>query len=311
MRVSSAVYCGRTLMPRADRIDRHFFSATPIASHHIDTTHTAMANTGSLLTRLSSQIHITVTPPLNSLGESRQVLAALQKFGEVVTFRNQAVSCIQHHPSLHRSPVADGPHQYDVWNKKHNREKPILAIFESNEAAQRALDASPLTVTLSPPAHATPSSFPSPSAAAAANPALSAPQPREVTCFMQLSRHNHARTLKRNPFHSVWYIDKESPIYKDMMSHKTAIPIRELADVLQRPKPTRSQQARDSIRETNLRLGAESLMELWREGMESPGLERKERMEMEMEREREREMKGEWVAKTGLKRVSLERLGMK
>lgn len=122
---------------------------------------------------------------------------------------------------------------------------------------------------------------------------------------MQSSRHNHAGYLKRNPFHSTWNIDKESPIYKDMVSPETAVPLRELADVLQRPKPTISRRAKEKIREGNLRMGAESLIELWREGLDNAEMESKERKErMERERERERERS----AKTGLRRVSLKML---
>lgn len=44
----------------------------------------------STLTR--AQVHITTHPVPRKLGDSKLVLAALQKFGEVVTFRNLKVS---------------------------------------------------------------------------------------------------------------------------------------------------------------------------------------------------------------------------
>lgn len=87
-----------------------------------------------------------------------------------------------------------------------------------------------------------------------------------------------------------------------MVSPETAVPLRELADVLQRPKPTISRRAKEKIREGNLRMGAESLIELWREGLDNAEMERKERMEGEREGEREKS------AKTGLRRVSLKML---
>lgn len=37
-------------------------------------------------------VRVTTTPVLKNLGESKLVLAALQKFGEVVTYRNLKVS---------------------------------------------------------------------------------------------------------------------------------------------------------------------------------------------------------------------------
>lgn len=39
----------------------------------------------------SSSVHITMTPVPRSIGESKQILLALQKFGEVATFRNLKV----------------------------------------------------------------------------------------------------------------------------------------------------------------------------------------------------------------------------
>jgi hypothetical protein len=46
-------------------------------------------NMASPLSRLAAQaVHITTDPIPRSLTESKQILAALQKFGEVVTFRN-------------------------------------------------------------------------------------------------------------------------------------------------------------------------------------------------------------------------------
>ena len=46
----------------------------------------------AVLRRLaSSQVHIQMIPTPTKLRESRQVLAALQKFGEITTFRNLKV----------------------------------------------------------------------------------------------------------------------------------------------------------------------------------------------------------------------------
>lgn len=45
----------------------------------------------TVLTRLTSQVHISATPPPRSLAESKQIFAALQGFGEIISFRNLKV----------------------------------------------------------------------------------------------------------------------------------------------------------------------------------------------------------------------------
>jgi hypothetical protein len=52
----------------------------------------APIETGSaLFKRLAAQVRILPHPTPRNLNESRQILAALQKFGEVVTYRNLKV----------------------------------------------------------------------------------------------------------------------------------------------------------------------------------------------------------------------------
>lgn len=43
------------------------------------------------LARMTGQVHITGLPMPKNLSESKLVLAALQKFGEVITYRNLKV----------------------------------------------------------------------------------------------------------------------------------------------------------------------------------------------------------------------------
>ncbi|PYH78277.1 hypothetical protein BO82DRAFT_405464 [Aspergillus uvarum CBS 121591] len=84
-------------------------------------------------------IHITAHPAPRTLSDSKLILTALQKFGEVVTFRNL---------------------RYDVTNlptttkttrpPSHN----IIAIYESAAAATAACAASPLSIPLTPDAQA-------------------------------------------------------------------------------------------------------------------------------------------------------------
>lgn len=76
------------------------------------------------------------------------------------------------------------------------------------------------------------------------------------------------------------------------MSAETGVPLKELADVLQRPKPLVGPSV---SRAENARMGGESLMDLWREGMASEEVEHSWK-----EREEEKS------AKTGLRRLSLQ-----
>lgn len=45
----------------------------------------------STLARIAAQVHITASPNPKNLAESRLILGALQKFGEVITYRNLKV----------------------------------------------------------------------------------------------------------------------------------------------------------------------------------------------------------------------------
>ncbi|KAJ5363894.1 uncharacterized protein N7496_009607 [Penicillium cataractarum] len=204
----------------------------------------------STLTRLSSQIHISPNPPPKTLAESRQIFAALQGFGEIISFRNL---------------------KYDIRNDT-DRERPLIAMFDSSEAAERAIAASPLTITLptpTPPAF-TPNPFASSSSSSTLSPSpstsTSTPTPPTITCTLNPSRHNYERSTRRNPFYSMFTIDKESAIYADMRSEETDTPLAELADVLMRTKSVTFASQRYGARVNAQRIGADSLMRIWERG---------------------------------------------
>ncbi|KAJ5601033.1 hypothetical protein N7510_010567 [Penicillium lagena] len=193
----------------------------------------------STITR--AQVHITTHPVPRKLGDSKLVLAALQKFGEVVTFRNL---------------------KYDVFNTNPKKDESILAIFGTPDAAERAISASPITIPLSPPEKTSLSSlFSSLSTTSSAN-----TPPTALTCTISPSYHNHARNLRRNPFHSTYNVYKKNPHYEDLTGKETAIPLRELADVLASKKYYISNAVKEKIAENSKALGAGSLMGLWRKG---------------------------------------------
>ncbi|OOQ84459.1 hypothetical protein PEBR_30132 [Penicillium brasilianum] len=212
----------------------------------------------STLTRLSAQVHISPNPAPKTLAESRQIFAALQGFGEIVSFRNL---------------------KYDIRNDT-DRERPLIAMFDSSEAAERAIAASPVTITLptpTPPAFtpnpfaslssssSTPSSMPPPSTPTSTS--TSTPTPPTITCTLSPSRHNYERSTRRNPFYSMFTIDKNSAIYADMRSEETDTPLAELADVLMRTKRVTFASQRYGARVNAQRMGADSLMGIWERGV--------------------------------------------
>ncbi|CEJ54079.1 hypothetical protein PMG11_00403 [Penicillium brasilianum] len=214
----------------------------------------------STLTRLSAQVHISPNPAPKTLAESRQIFAALQGFGEIVSFRNL---------------------KYDIRNDT-DRERPLIAMFDSSEAAERAIAASPVTITLptpTPPAFtpnpfasvssssSTPSSMPPPSTPTSTSTSTSTPTPPTITCTLSPSRHNYERSTRRNPFYSMFTIDKNSAIYADMRSEETDTPLAELADVLMRTKRVTFASQRYGARVNAQRMGADSLMGIWERGV--------------------------------------------
>ncbi|KAJ5712917.1 uncharacterized protein N7483_010098 [Penicillium malachiteum] len=224
----------------------------------------------------SKQVHIQMAPTPKKLQESRQILAALQKFGEVTTFRNL---------------------KYDIANTTTNQHRPIIAIFESADAAQRAIASSPLIITLdqatntntTQPTHTSSESSVSSSSNSSeeipsdvkpddAKPDNAKPddegltkyellfkdvKPGTMKCIIEASRHNHQSNMRRNPWYAAYEPNKEDPIYKDMMNPQTGTPLRGLGDVLQRNCAPSTPERRYPVRFERRSMGADSLMEMW------------------------------------------------
>ncbi|KGO43270.1 hypothetical protein PEXP_029000 [Penicillium expansum] len=200
------------------------------------------------LARMTGQVHITGYPMPKNLSESKLLLAALQKFGEVLTYRNL---------------------KYDTTNTSLNPNRPIVAIFETADAADRAIAASPITIPL-------PTSPSTSTSTSKSRPSISTPftsvnspsnTPRSLTLEIQHSRHNHASALKRSPFYSTYNLFKNNPIYEDLISDETGIPLKELADTLSSKKYPIGAGVKLNIQEENRRMGATSLVNMWKEGM--------------------------------------------
>ncbi|KAJ5121877.1 hypothetical protein N7526_008814 [Penicillium atrosanguineum] len=227
---------------------------------------TSTAKPGAaLFETLVSHVHISITPGTKNLHESRQILAALQKFGEVTAFKNG---------------------KYNIQNRNPHKDKTILAIFDTNESAHRAIAASPINITLSPD-----SPIPTPNSKSAPN-----SSPRTITCTIQESRHNHWASQNRNPFRGAWGIGtdvRKGAIFQDMYR---SVPLMGLADVLQ---SSRKHWIRNNFRSEEEQImldDGRSLRRLWREGLEREG-----GLEEGLEHAREGE---ERKPRTGLSRVS-------
>ncbi|OQE38983.1 hypothetical protein PENCOP_c007G05313 [Penicillium coprophilum] len=199
------------------------------------------------LARLTAQVHITGYPMPKNLAESKLLLGALQKFGDVLTYRNL---------------------KYDTTNTSPNPNRPIVAIFDTADAADRAIAASPITIPL-PTSTSTSASKSHPTTSITFTPDTdqNTNSPRSLTFEIQHSRHNHASALKRSPFYSTYNLFKNNPVYEDLISEETGIPLKELADTLSSKKYPIGAGVKSNIQEENRRMGATSLVNMWKEGM--------------------------------------------
>ncbi|GCB26790.1 hypothetical protein AAWM_09675 [Aspergillus awamori] len=207
---------------------------------------------------LTSSIHIKTHPAPRSLSESKLILSALQKFGEVVTFRNL---------------------KYDPTNTSPKSAHNTIAIFESASAASSAIAASPISIPIQnqtqtqtqsqsqsqdeSPSHTNHTTSP----ATQSQETTQQQQPHTLTCTIQPSRHNHVSAMTRNPYHTFFYVDKESHMYKDLV--KSGIPLDYLADGPMRRKAHVPERVKRMLDRDVWRFGGKSLMGLYRFGMES------------------------------------------
>ncbi|KAJ5586799.1 uncharacterized protein N7459_002564 [Penicillium hispanicum] len=264
----------------------------------------------------AEQVRIVPSPPPKTLAESRHILAALQKFGEVTTFRNLKVSSPQRSaPEAGLLADMNSLNQYDVTNHNVFRDHTILARFDTQEAAARARAASPLSITL--PAEKPPplpdstgprSYYPLRRRSSAGEDE----QPRQIDCVVEDSYHDHRSSLKRNPFFGTYNLpvsgDFPDPIYSDMIAEETGVPLKQLADTLQSKKFRIRVDVKRRIWHVNSRMGGTSLKDLWEEGQMSEREKRelqKNQREMDQWKESRRAKSERKEGKT----VSAERYG--
>ena len=73
--------------------------------------------------------------------------------------------------------------------------------------------------------------------------------------------------MRRNPYFSSYYINEEDPVFKDMTSPQTDVPLNALGDTLQKRKDKVPAKAQSILRGKRRMMGAESLIDLWRDGL--------------------------------------------
>jgi hypothetical protein len=139
----------------------------------------------------------------------------------------------------------------------------MLAIFENADAAQRAIDSSPVTIPLPPGSAPVPHSNKNVILKTASK--ISPDDPPSIIMEIQSSRHNHPSNISRNPFYTTYNTHKTSPMYKDLV--RDGIPVKELADCLPSKKYHIGTGVKENIQEENRWMGAMSLMDLWKEGL--------------------------------------------
>ncbi|CBF89514.1 predicted protein [Aspergillus nidulans FGSC A4] len=209
-------------------------------------------------------VHITTNRATRSLAESRLILAALQKFGEVVHFRNA---------TLFRT---NNKHLQDLMTKGENLSTQtarkcdgadfgIYAMFDTPLAARNALDSSPLHVDLSPLSPQARNDATNPDAAsvdATAEVNTDTGAHSNIECTIKQDPVDHLETMSRNPYYGPFVQETDHPVYKDLIKQLDE-KLYGLADTPSASKKPGNPKKTKSTQESIRRLRAASLMRLW------------------------------------------------
>ncbi|KAK2801248.1 hypothetical protein FQN50_007808 [Emmonsiellopsis sp. PD_5] len=207
------------------------------------------------------QVHIKMVPSPRTIAESQLVLGAMQKFGEVSMFLN-----LKNLPALRST----------------NSGRAALAIFESVNARNAAVQASPIEIPL-------------PKSSSSVSPSSSSPrQPpynnrSSIFCTIEPSYHNHNTSVMQNPYYNGFDIAKSVDIH-DL--HQTRvhdgqeyrIPTSQHADCFPRRKRQVPFRIQNKILRSGQELGTSSLMGMWRDGK----LAKEERTRVNVAKSKER-----------------------
>ncbi|KAJ5224326.1 uncharacterized protein N7469_007829 [Penicillium citrinum] len=205
---------------------------------------------------IGAAVVLRLRPKPKYLHETRPILDALKKFGEVNTFKNL---------------------KFDFNRAKPNPyNRTIHVIFDDKEAAQRAIAASPLTIPITqPPSHAanTPASSEFSEFAESSPPLKSnavikrrrnhrIPPTEEIKCTIELD-DNHIETMTnpRTKFNVYNTRKSDNPILRDLQGPETRIPLPQLADTIEREGVTLFDKRKRPDPD------APTLMEIYRQGL--------------------------------------------
>lgn len=179
-------------------------------------------------------LHVRTLPPPTTYAKSRAILNALQRFGRINAFI-----------SLRYFPTSRSPNA-------------CLALFDSEESLQRALQNSPLRVR---PVRSGDGTEPE----------------EEMVCELSISTTDHVKNAKANPYSGPFLIDRLTMPYHDLKAHR--VPSDEYADCAVVDKTRLSSKTKQQyLEEAALPYG--SLMEMWRQ----------ERKRMKKARQRDRNL---------------------
>ncbi|KAL4911970.1 hypothetical protein BDW62DRAFT_36449 [Aspergillus aurantiobrunneus] len=230
----------------------------------------------------SRSVYIKIYPTARKLRDTKLVLAALQKFGEVVAFHTSKYDPVRYNPV----------------------EKAVIhATFDSPQAAQSAIDSSPLRIDRS---NKEPINFESPDTDANAHTGIETDttsqncksqgwkgtraRPISLECKIRPSTFHHGGMVRRNPFRQRFVQNVDSPIFQDL-AKKLDQGLGPLADVPLAKKERMSDEQRRNAHEAVAQLGGKSLMGLWTRSSFSA-----RETFREMRREKRRE-KWRWIDK--------------
>ncbi|KAL4907325.1 hypothetical protein BDW74DRAFT_176104 [Aspergillus multicolor] len=207
-------------------------------------------------------IKVVTSRPVRNIAESRLILAALQKFGEVVHFRNAPLLRInnRHVQALLKEtgtpqPTTDWT-QFKKISQGDGPGRYINAVFDSPTAAQNAMDASPLTVDTSPQSPSSPDD---------------AQSDQIIQCDVTHAPSINEQVMSRNPWYGPFKQETESPVYEDLakqLKGETA-GLQYLADAPRASKKDGPAKpvARKFKKAIVSQIRADSLMNLWQEGI--------------------------------------------
>lgn len=178
--------------------------------------------------------------------------------------------------------------QYDFRPHSQNTGRTAHAIFETEQSASEAVNASPVNIptpdrssTLFKPMPIW-SDFEHRNDDIIQNPP-SLWRRNHIRCLIRPSQHDHSITISQNPYHNCFHVTSHSHEVNDL--RRTIPPLGapsvEYVDCFAGRKRALSPQLQQAVLEENAKLGGSSLMGLWEQGVEERKREEERRKEKE------------------------------